>query len=1631
MLENCSNILECERILSSQLDSIQYIGQVELTPGDIEILKRFIKENIPKGLDFIKLNMPICFVFFLVNQGIWGYKEGNYWTCISDHLGELEPTEQSKLGSFFLNFVKNHNLALFDTEGTYRYVAPILVHGGIPQACLDEYFDRIIMDLYDRGIIKPEEVKGYLLDVRERARERNKIEKELIPLKKERERVQKELLDLQALIEWLEKKEHILDVDETDRWDRSQLHTLAEYDRLQEELSELKEEIEKLQDKQQEHEKRISQITEEEKRILEYSELLEAIKDEQDSIQKEQEKLDGLIKEEEKSRVYFEELFKGFWREPFQEDYEPFIEAFDLDQISQKHYEYKSHQSRYHELEVQYMGFQFIQIKMKWTLWLGFILALTGIGFFRVAQLIAGILLFSGAACIGYGVISFIRDKRLQKKQRLEYEKLKQAMDQEKQVSEKLQQDISAIIGKLAKNEIIWEMDTPILVDVFSKIKKSFHMYQKLHRDRVQQMKNLFQWRARLELAATSLMPGEDGNPEERISKWFEQLDEVKQKAADASEASHIIEEKIKPALELFISLKTKLQEKLTGIVKQLADLGHGSIQEGILEVKRRLSVISQLEDINREISRIRSTLSFRKRDINTKAEIQALYAASENRLDAVQRQINQKEMKMEYTSALPSYIEEPIQRFILFGGEWAEEWLCESLRLVDDVTRTNRITEELRYNLPERVLYAFKAWWTALEQEINESVSLSSDTEKFVTPILMLDPILGAIKMVFDKQRLRYSQEYDKCEFFYEIKAENSDILSIHLPVRAYLNISGFIETEKAEIQLELLAEAYQVVLWAGDRILQQWNVMGTPSECSYLIFKEDGSRIPDNEYPSGRIWFLLYSDLFLDPPVQLIESTMLHFSDGSYALMLADMANMARVAIKEKGTGLELVSLRNKEEEEPFLMGGQLLAGVKVNDLPVYTNDLPRLVVPLDEKGSLKGWSMIVQRKAGSLLERAYYRLDELHGIDVIKGSRHAEIPLNVPELFGSDPVGLCIVSLRNWKRKQYTFRMAFIPDMIVDFDPFLYFPSHEGIKDIIVTMIFPENTRFTVESNGIVLSVVDEAYEIAVPESEECLRGKLELSLTEGEAIALPIEIELPKVKWRIQGLKGYDFHCWSYLTDEIWFGDWEEADELYLQVELPLGVGTYLQLCMDASDQSVVTQLKNRKAQMNLLAFTDTMKQTQTNHVFWIRVLNARYKELFKGALFAVRCQWEIVDTTYAIDNEGRNKNLRISWEEKGKVSNRVLRLWEMNEPWYKPKTFPIADGAKELVIDLEKSKLTPGKYLVQFDLEDPWLGTVDEPLFPKGSLNTMVVVINADRSCIENWEISWHSKKRAVISGRVAPIHVGSKAVAALIGIVHGRIQVKTGDGLIEKDGSFSILIESDDQMILKDIAHWLMIHVDLEIPIYQISTLPEPAILECEISNELCNYLMNSPFAFRLHLLTDQGVLYKGFLNTKVEKQIIKSWYQGDLGFVAYLGKKERSQYMNLRWAKYSPNGYMEFQSGVKCTTCGAILESQAEWDEKHYPRCKSLIPNYSERQNMKILLAWDYMPIYESLICKYLLAGKEIFTLFSNWKNPLPDGMEVKDLLIQGSEKIVSELLIREKQLADIIWKGEFVDGN
>ncbi len=264
-----------------------------------------------------------------------------------------------------------------------------------------------------------------------------------------------------------------------------------------------------------------------------------------------------------------------------------------------------------------------------------------------------------------------------------------------------------------------------------------------------------------------------------------------------------------------------------------------------------------------------------------------------------------------------------------------------------------------------------------------------------------------------------------------------------------------------------------------------------------------------------------------------------------------------------------------------------------------------------------------------------------------------------------------------------------------------------------------------------------------------------------------------------------------------------------------------------------------------------------------------------------------------------------------------------------------------------------------------------------------------------------------------IRGRVLGVSTGTGIECVLIGLYKGKPLAWKGKTISMDNGNFSLTIPYGN--IVRQWAHWLLIK-GVDAPFYQVSVIPEASILELEIDDCLSiNNIEPSMFSY-MRIISDDREQKSYKFGENIARKIL-GMSSRDKGEMELKSSGEEKK-QKLKVIYESGQYYLMLENGVKCTSCGAVVESQSIWHLEHYPRCKSFIYRYTGKMNVNIIVGIDSRPAIKCMQDKYKLAGSDLLELYSNIHNPKPERIGNIDQWIDNPAELKYETvnLLREE---------------
>lgn len=801
-----------------------------------------------------------------------------------------------------------------------------------------------------------------------------------------------------------------------------------------------------------------------------------------------------------------------------------------------------------------------------------------------------------------------------------------------------------------------------------------------------------------------------------------------------------------------------------------LIELGGGDIQAGLRQVEvqrqqqeRTAKLREKLREEYPDLEAVEQDIRYAQRD--GKADRSVLDAKTKQLTEQkVRAQAGRLKQELSYYPTVFPGVDEPIRRYLLYGGEPAEEFLVRSVSLVHRASTEGKVPDAADVSLPERVVKIFERWWTEYIQYEPKGADQPDEKDtatgqRFRAPTISLNPGMAEIVVYFHAQR--YLASIAGTSACLEVVGSISDSQRQTVNLRVYRSTEDLVETEERDFPLPFPADRYEFSLKSDSNVIHRWEVAAMRSEAPYMAFdRRSGKLIKDKELPKRETWFLVRQDFSLEPAdCILVEGGSLYGQWKDYTLLELDLDQVDELQIVDDQGQRFLIPVSSEKAPALDLIGGQRLEGVHSEGDNIYVGPPPRIRVPIEDEAELRLWRLsIFPDEESSLQDRKHYRLSELQAaLDVHVGKRWVDVLLTDETLLGQHPAGRFTIHMRKPPYTDWRSTFCVVPSLQVEFDKDIYLPYEAGKAPVVEARILVgERAKFGPQSHAELFDTRDNLYAVRIDGTKDVLRGTLRLHSPDRGDQRIPLTITIPRIKWRLQGLEDDQYVTWRDTIEEVWLGDWETASELFLVVALPSFVDGRLALSLDGnSARREERDLREGKARFDLLAFGDALRASPSVQTFTLTLPESQFG-IEHVPLFKVRTRWEVENVGCVQESEGRTIILNVTWAEKGRTGNkdRIVRLWSVSgvpsDPIIEQK---VLEGTC-VALQANVRDLPPGTYLLQLTVEDPW-STTEGTCPARNAPNTQVIEI-VPQFLSGFHPQAWGKKGRAIACVQLTP-----------------------------------------------------------------------------------------------------------------------------------------------------------------------------------------------------------------------------------------------------------------------------------
>lgn len=717
-----------------------------------------------------------------------------------------------------------------------------------------------------------------------------------------------------------------------------------------------------------------------------------------------------------------------------------------------------------------------------------------------------------------------------------------------------------------------------------------------------------------------------------------------------------------------------RLTQELAGYKTKMVELGKGDLEKG-------KEILAEQRELLREITLLQAQIPG-----DTDALLNSLTMAQkysdikklERRLTGIRKRKKEtKEYLKIYRNPLYS-LNESTRVFILQGEEKAVGFIYESLLLLDGLQK-GKIDKEIL--LPNRIKQAMQHWWeqkgkSLLEKALEERISereLEADSVNIRKPKIKLDLVYKEIKVVLPRQPVR-----EKAGARFYVQGESGQRQEMILPLISEKDIYW---SEAAELLLEYPEPLYHLQFHCGN-VIRSWQVKGVGWDSFCMLFDKQGELVTDEQLPEDGVYIVAPVGSSVDPVADIREQLSGHWSDYEYRYI--DLENNDLVVVR---TGEDVSIFRRSVKLKPMLLSRDTLYGITAEDAIVYQGQLPNLLFSISHPEEMQFYGVRLDAPG----ESAFKPLKELKTAISKDNVVYTSLAGLVKKKYG-----LFEIFLEKHGEILWSEQCVVIPDLRLIFDRKAYTIQDNSKETGRLEFNSKHKCEFIPDGSASAAIRPISSSTVEFDTSQNVIQGSLVYHFE--QKLALEIKVQVPGIRWRRVGAE------WKAETEEVWH---EELGNI--EVMVPGTVGKSIELSLGRNRQVISSQVRQGIAAFSLRRFSDTLRES--NEPLEEIILTCTNTELPSFVLLRVRMRWQAAKVSLTQRLQGGNRHLLVEWEDLGRATNRVVRLWPLNMPEINHIEKAIPDGISSLDLTAPVELMPPGRYRLQLIVADPWSSSI--------------------------------------------------------------------------------------------------------------------------------------------------------------------------------------------------------------------------------------------------------------------------------------------------------------------------------
>lgn len=1547
MLRGCRTLDECENILRSLVRPGTMLCDIELSESDLHFLEKLLKEfasNSSKKLaDEIFDRFPTCMAIYLVHIGRQEYKTGDLWTPVSSRLSISDSNELNKFGHRFKQFLKEHRLPVPEIESGDHLVATILFHGGIPRSCYDEFARKFIVPLAANYILDPcdaDEVRATLSYIREDEfiwAKQESDEKRLRTSLKNCEKKIQILLQLRECCKMYSEYAAALEEFEDSNIDLS-------FEDIEAELALLSNEIQELSVKRASLLKQAADLKE---IISDYNTALdqifecEVVRDPEfpDEVKRLVEEKRLLENRRETLVRRLEEEARGFLTTESVKATIQVMSGFSFgvlpDRTDRGLPNKRTDKTRSRIRSVALVGIN------------GIGLATTLVGAATSHVLVTGIGLSIVLAAVFF----------------MSYAPLWQWIGQLQMLRR-----LRTALAQLPLTEEVGRKRPDDVIEIVRTLKDLATETDALDRDlcvcleRLHQVESAIRWCSSIICTHQSLpepLETKELDDEklivasEIISRTIRDILELRSASQRADEQ---LRTRVEPELRTLDERLRDLQSRLQSVQHMVVTLGSGDYEAGLQVLKKRQKKAERVHSLREQLL-TELPAKFTLDSLKLLVDRTSLLSDKLNEWLSIKSDLEKKiAFLVSKRTSLPytplRYLSEPIRRFILYGGDYADRLVMDALAYVKGMNHDRTSA------LPDLLI----ATLVKVSCECAKESGATGHFDRITSPSGPLDraPKLGV--EINDRDwtidlnigSAKFEFEGDVRSVNWVLRDDNGEVLGSCSP-QVYLEGLDSFRIEPVTLSLTKPSSKYVLGLLINDRLVFSKEFNGV-NELGLMVLSRDDKTLirSDSSLPARVVWLIYDVRWELSCPESIVDTLPLRVSGETWHRFRCaglDLRGCTELTFIDHLNGEQIsLPVEKSRSGAEIRVCGRTVRGLSCDGCVVIVGSAVDVELIIPATSELSAWRITV-RYVGFDRDYRSTRLDNLRRTDQSTDDRLiVRVPLFSSPVRMAPKSGLYSVLLINDRGVEETLSFYYLPGLDVRFDRDIYPLQEPGsYYTIRVHLSLPEG--FTIDRST-EREWRQDASEFVREFRSDLIGSHIYFTLAilgnDSSLRKIPLEIEIPRLAYRVKIISNGRTDCgngWTYEIGEMMVSDWTTAELVELVVRCPFNIDGVFRLAVAADGQcSEERHREDNLLHFDLLEFLDTLRSGNDLETIELVIRTPESTE-YRYPLLWIRNRWkaEKPKVVYV----GSTSSLQISWTDFGTATNRKLVLWSPLSSKNPVAMISVPDECSS--VSFSASDIgSAGTFIATFYVDDGWSAIPSLPTGDESGLGEIQVIDVGDSVPFARVELGNDESQRTTLSVFSMIEGTDMSSVSLICLSVQGiEVATKLGDNVWvigDRENACWALLVNDSSY---------QVHMILRLPDYnrpvcllnsQISSaalrlkeILNPSVRLSDLSNGSCSWQCNNFTSINLMKLAESGNKQKSV----------------DLEAIG------RSRPIILDRSTTDPRLF-RFQKGVLCTSCNQLVPDQATWHKEHH-RCRGMRLE-PEESRLKGELIYSYM---------------------------------------------------------------------